>query len=546
MEGPTVSPPLAVAASVEPITAPNTNPGHIENADGPVDSVGNAEPHDLKRKTARGALVSTVGQASNFVLRTGSMIVLARILNPEDFGLVGMVTASTGFLGLFKDCGLSMATVQRASISREQTSTLFWINVAVGVLLAGLCAIAAPLLTAFYHEPRLLWLTVATGTGFVFNGLGAQHRAVLQRAMRFTTLTAIDLISLVSGIAVGVGMGIAGFGYWALVGMAVCPPAVGAVLLCAVGGWIPGPPRRGADVLSMLKYGGKLTLNSVIVYFAYNTDKILLGRFFGAQVLGIYGRAYQLINLPTENLNGTIGQVAFTALSRLQNDPDRLRSYFLKGYGLFLSLVMPITMGCALFAEDIVRVFLGPKWSAAVPVFRLLSPTIFTFALINPMAWLMYATGHATRSLKIALLIAPVVIVGYVVGLPYGPIGVATGFSIATVLLAVPVIYWVTRGTPISAVETLTVVMRPLLSILIGAAAALVVWNFTQPLPSPLLRLIINNTVLFGVYGIFLCFVMGQKVVYIALLREMGIWPSIGRHKRKEPVEQESEKDKDS
>jgi O-antigen/teichoic acid export membrane protein len=541
MEGPTVSPAFPRAESVEPITSP----GKIENAQSAPEPASDPVPHDLKRKTARGALVSTFGQASNFILRTGSMVVLARILSPEDFGLVGMVTASTGFLGLFRDCGLSMATVQRASISREQTSTLFWINVAVGVLLAGLCAIAAPLMTAFYHEPRLLWVTVATGTGFVFNGLGAQHRAVLQRAMRFTTLTVIDLISLVAGIAVGVGMGFAGLGYWALVGMAVCPPAVGAILLCTVGGWIPGRPRRGAGVLSMLQYGGKLTLNSVIVYFAYNTDKILLGRFFGAQVLGIYGRAYTLINLPTENLNGTIGQVAFTALSRLQNDPERLRSYFLKGYGLFLSLVLPITMGCALFAEDIVRVFLGPKWSAAVPVFRLLSPTIFTFALINPMAWLMYATGHATRSLKIAFLIAPVVIIGYVAGLSHGPIGVATGFSIATVFLAVPVIYWATHGTPISAADTLRVVMRPFLSILIGAAAALVAWNLTQSLASPLLRLVADNTVLFGVYGLFLCFVMGQKAVYLSLLREMGVWPLIRRRNGKGPAEPGSVQFKD-
>jgi O-antigen/teichoic acid export membrane protein len=507
MEGPIATSASPLAAAVEP----NPSVAKIEDPPGAVESVGDAVPHDLKRKTARGALVSTFGQASNFVLRTGSMVVLARILNPEDFGLVGMVTACTGFLGLFRDCGLSMATVQRASISREQTSTLFWINLAVGALLAALCALAAPLLTAFYHEPRLLWITVATGTGFVFNGLGAQHRAILQRQMRFTVLTVIDLISLLAGIAVGVGMGFAGLGYWALVGMAICPPVVGALGLCAVGGWIPGPPRRGAGVLSMLQYGGKLTLNSVIVYFAYNTDKILLGRFFGPQVLGIYGRAYQLISLPTENLNGTIGQVAFTALSRLQNDPARLRSYFLKGYGLFLSLVMPITMGCALFAEDIVRVFLGQKWGSAVPVFRLLSPTIFTFALINPMAWLMYATGQATRSLKIALLIAPVVIIGYVAGLSYGPTGVATGFSVATLL---------------------KLVMRPLLSILVGAAAAIVVWGLTQSLTWPLLRLVVNNTVLFGVYAIFLCFVMGQKAAYLSLFREMGIWPLIGRRKR--------------
>src|ERR1051325_7212632 len=126
----------------------------------------------------------------------------------------------------------------------------------------------------------------------------------------------------------------------------------------------------------MLLFGGTVTLNNVIVYIAYNVDKVLLGKFYGAEALGIYGRAYQLINLPTENLNSTLGFVAFPALSRVQNDPARLRSYFLKGYSLFLSVVVPITMGCALFAPDIIRVLLGSKWNEAAPLFRLMAPTI--------------------------------------------------------------------------------------------------------------------------------------------------------------------------
>jgi O-antigen/teichoic acid export membrane protein len=547
MEGPTVSRPFptgesgAVALPVsgcEVIAELKAEPVGVKKVARLGCSEGDVVPHDLRKKTARGALVSTCGQVSNFAFRIGSTMILARILNPADFGLVGMVTACTGFLGLFRDCGLSMATVQRPTISRTQISTLFWINLAVGLILAVISVVAAPFLTVFYHEPRLFWVTVATGTGFIFNGAAAQHRAVLQRDMRFTTLTVIDLVSLLASIAVGIGMAWAGLGYWALVGMAICVPVVGAFLLWAAGRWIPGLPRRGVGVLSMIQYGGTVTLNSVIVYIAYNVDKVLLGRFWGAEVLGIYGRAYQLINLPTENLNSTIGQVAFPALARVQNDPVRLRSYFLKGYGLFLSLVMPITMGCALFAEDIVRVFLGPKWETAVPVFRLLAPTIFTFALVNPLAWLMTATGHATRSLRIAFVLAPVVVAGYVAGLSYGPTGVATGFSATAVLLVLPVLYWATRGTSITAVDALKVVMRPLFSILVGGSAALIVSIFSQSLSWPLLRLIVNNTVLFGVYGLILCFVMGQKEVYLGLIRDIGLWPLGRRIRTKEPAEQ--------
>jgi O-antigen/teichoic acid export membrane protein len=500
------------------------------------------ELHDLKGKTARGALISTFGQVANFVLRLGSMVVLARILVPADFGLVGMVTAFTGFLGLFRDAGLSMATVQRVSISREQTSMLFWVNLVIGGVLAALCAAVAPILTRFYHEPRLFWVTVVIGTSFVFNGAAAQHRATLQRDMRFAILAIIEVVSIFVSVALGIGMAMAGQGYWALVGMVVFPNAVGLVGVWAAGGWIPVGPRRGTDVISMLKYGGTVTLHNLVGYVASNADKVLLGRFWGAEVLGIYGRAYQLINLPTDNLNYTVGLVAFPALSRLQNDPQRLRNYFLKGYSLFLALVMPITMACALFAEDIVRVFLGPKWGATAPLFRLMAPTIFTFALVNPLSWLMLATGRAGRSLKIALVVAPCMILGYAAGLSYGPAGVAAGFSVATTLCAVPVIFWATHGTPVTGLDALKVVVRPLLSILIGAGATMVTWNFIHSLEPVILRLIVANAVLFGVYTSVLWFGMGQKEVYIGLLRELGICPSARRSRKEKSVQHDAKK----
>jgi O-antigen/teichoic acid export membrane protein len=507
-----------------------------------IDSGGGSAPHELRRKTARGALVSTVGQGASFFLRIGSMVVLARLLAPTDFGLVGMATACTGFLELFRDAGLSMATVQRVTITRAQISTLFWINLAVGATLAALCAAIAPFLTTFYHEPRLLWVTIVIGAGFVVSGAAAQHRALLMRDMRFALLTAIDIGSLFVSVALGIGMAAGGQGYWALVGMTVSLNVVSVLSLWVAGGWLPGRPQRGVGVRSMLKYGGTLTLNSVIVYIAYNADKVLLGRFWGADVLGIYGRAYQFINLPTSNLNTAIAQVAFPALSRLQDDPERLKSYFLKGYSLFLSLVLPITMACALFAEDIIRVFLGPKWGEAAPVFRLLAPTILAFAFINPFGWFMQATGRATRSLQIAFLLAPVVILGYLAGLRYGATGVAAGFSVATVVLVLPVIFWATRGTSITVMDTLRVVLRPFLSIMVGAGVALAAWPFIRLLSSPLLRLVAANGIMFCIYAVLLWFVMGQKAVYLGLLKDLGVWPLTGRRKQEESVEPGSNK----
>ncbi|MGB7220869.1 MAG: lipopolysaccharide biosynthesis protein [Vicinamibacterales bacterium] len=479
------------------------------------------DAHDLKRRTVRGALASGTAQAATFVLRTGSMVVMARLLFPQDFGLFGMVIAFTGFLSLFRDFGLSMASVTRASVTGDQLSTLFWLNVGFGSLLALICAAAGPLLVRFYGEPRLLSIAIAVGVGFVFIGAGAQHRALLQRSMRFAAIAVIDTVALAIGIAAGIAMALLGQGYWALVAMAVAPQAATAVGAWVASGWIPGRPKRRSGVGSMLWYGGSVTFNGVIVYVAYNLDKVLLGRFFGAEALGIYGRAYQLINLPLDNLTSTVSQVAFPALSRLQNDPVRLRSYFLQGYSLFFALVLPITAGCALFSEDIVRVFLGPRWLEAATIFRLLSPTMLVFALINPSAWMLMATGRVARSVKMALVIAPTVILGYVVGLRSGPQGVALGFSAAMLLLAGPMVLWATHETPVSARDIVKAVSPALLSITAGAVAVFALGRYTQTVEPVFLRLVIESFVLFATYWLMLLFTFNQKASYMNILREL-------------------------
>src|SRR5262249_28359648 len=150
-----------------------------------------------------------------FTLRIVSVVLLSRLLDPSDFGLVAMVTAITGVYGLFTNAGLSSATVQKVTVSNEQISTLFWINMLIGAILAVLCLITAPAIVILYHEPRLYWITVAVAAGFIFSAAGVQHYAVLERQMRYVALSLIEIVSQLVSLAVGVGMAASGFGYWA-------------------------------------------------------------------------------------------------------------------------------------------------------------------------------------------------------------------------------------------------------------------------------------------------------------------------------------------
>ncbi|MGA9130782.1 MAG: lipopolysaccharide biosynthesis protein [Candidatus Sulfotelmatobacter sp.] len=474
---------------------------------------------NLKEKTIRGGMARLCAQAANFFLRLGSLMILARLLDPKDFGLVGMVTAFTGVLTLFRDFGLSAAAVQHVTVTEEQSSTLFWFNVVVGVLLGLLAMASAPAIAAFYREPRLVGVTVALSFGFVFNSIGVQHSAILQRQMRFTALAVIGVLSLVFGTAIAIGGALAGIGYWSLVAMTVSVPLVSTIGFWVSTSWIPGKPHSLSGIRSMVRFGSTLTLNGLVAYAAYNIDKVLIGRFWGVDAIGIYGRAYQLINIPTENLNSAVGEVAFSALSRVQDDPGRFKNYFLKGYSLVLGLTLPITILCALFARDLILIILGPKWENAVPIFRLLAPTIAIFAIINPLGWLLNSLGLVTRGLRIALVFAPIMIVGYAAGVPYGPKGVAFCYSAVMTLWVIPHIAWCVHGTAITIRDILLAVSRPLASGVVAGGCAFGVRLAYGQLISPLPNLILESVILFITYFVMLLFVTGQKSLYLDLLR---------------------------
>jgi PST family polysaccharide transporter len=300
--------------------------------------------------------------------------------------------------------------------------------------------------------------------------------------------------------------------------MTVVQPLICTVAFWFTTGWIPGIKRSFADIRSMMRFGGTLTLNGLVAYVAYNAEKVLIGRFWGVDAIGIYGRAYQLINIPTDNLNSAVGEVAFSALSRVKDDPIRFKKYFLKGYSLVIGLTLPITAACTVFAHDLIFVILGAKWSAAVPIFRLLAPTIAIFAIINPLGWLLTSLGLVGRGLKIALVFAPIMIAGCAIGLPHGPRGVALGYSVVMSLWMIPHIAWCVHNTVVSLRDILLAVRRPLVSsVLAGGIAFAIQLAYGQYLPlTP--RLIVETVILFSSYIVILLSAKGQKSLYLDLL----------------------------
>jgi O-antigen/teichoic acid export membrane protein len=482
---------------------------------------GASEESEFKRKSVRGGAAAVISQGVGMALQVITTIVLARLLSPTDYGLQAMVVTLTSFFSLFRDAGLSVATVQRETLTHEQISTLFWINVGLGTFLMIIVAAAAPLLAIFYKEPRLAGITIASASIFLMSSLAVQHRALLDRAMRFTTGAKIDMLSAVVGTIVAIGMATLGFGYWSLIVQTISLYVVGTLAVWIAMPWIPGRPHWTPELRSMVRFGGTVTLNSVIVYIAYNTEKVLLGRFWGPASLGLYGRAYQLSNLPVQQLTGSVGSVAFPMLSRLQGDAQRLRRSYLKSHSLVVSLTVPVVVSCSLFSDEIVSTVLGPKWNGTAPILRLLSPAILVFALMNPLSWLLRAVGLVERSLKIAVFIAPVMILGVLAGLRRGPTGVAMGYSAAMLVLIGPLVVWAKHETGITTADYWDCIKRPLIAGALGGAAGWIFRFVCHSTLGPALLLVSEVTIFFGVYTLLLLFVMGQKNFYADLLNQI-------------------------
>src|SRR5438876_2387298 len=436
---------------------------------------------DLKRRSVRGGLVTLFSQGAQFVMQSVATIVLARLLVPADFGIVAMVTASTGLASAFADFGLSEATIQRKEITHEQVSTLFWINVAIGVGLTAATAAIAPLLARFYREPRLLGITLVLSLTFIIGGLRVQPNALIRRQMRFTALAIRDILAYLVAVPVAIVMAVRGYRYWALVALPLTLNFVQMGISWLVVKWRPGLPSRAAQIASMVKFGGNVSASYVVLNLNRSLDSILVGWYWGAAPLGLYSRAYNLLMLPVRQLSGPAGSVAIPSFSRLQDSPKRFARYFLGAVSLLAWITAPVFGFLFVAAKPVIALVLGNKWVDAAPVFQILVITALGQLLLESTVWLFVSRGKSNRLLQILLLISPLLALSYAIGLPFNIKGVALSGSVALVILLPWLLSFSFRGTELSLKRLGRTLVFPisicLVSILVSNAAL----RFAQP-----------------------------------------------------------------
>jgi len=445
----------------------------------------------LKDKSIRGGFLTVAAEVFSFVVSLGSLIVLARLLMPEHFGLVSMVTAIIVFADRFIDMGLSLATVQNQKITHDQVSNLFWINVGLGFFTTALVAMLSTGVAWFYGDERLTNITLALSTIFCFGGFSIQHQALLRRQMKFGLLSLNRIVSTLLSVALGIGMAWYGYEYWALVGKEVSRVAlvaVGALVMCR---WRPGLPVRESGVGSMIRFGKDVTGNDVINFLSRSLDQILIGRFFGADALGYYKQAYQLMVQPAKMLQFPIQYVSEPALSVVQDDAKRYRDYYRMILSGLSFVAMPLFVYLGLFSENVVKVILGEKWMPAVPLFRLLAYAALAQILTGTCGFVMVTCGMTRRLLWLGVMNAASLIAAFSIGIFWGPVGVAAAYLVASYAM-LPVSLWYSlRGTPVSAGEFIRAISLPAQATAVMGLLLLLTLNAAAPF-SPVYQLLIS------------------------------------------------------
>ena len=456
---------------------------------------------ELKGRSVRGGAVTVGIQFAKLIVQTASTMILARLLSPSAYGLYAMVAVIIGFVQLFMDMGLSMATVQRPRITHNQVSALFWINVAVGTLLCLAMVAMAPFIAWFYHnEVRLIPLTMVVALSYVFGGLTVQHQALLRRQMRFTSLAVTEISALALANIVGVILAWVGMGYWALAFIPVCMTIFTAIGVWSLCPWRPGWPRRGAEIRSMLIFGGNMTGFNFMNYFARNFDNLLIGRVWGSDSLGLYNKAYQLMLLPLSQSAWPISRVAIPVLSRLQDDPPRYRKYYLEAITLIAFFIFPAAAFMVVMSDELILLFLGGQWVAAAPIFAVLGVSAAIQPIWASTGWIHVSVGRTDRMFKWGIVWSLGVVTAFMVGLPHGPIGVAICYTIATYLLLGPSISYAGRPIGLTFTALVIILWRAFIAALLAGGVCWFVCVRMNPEWFLLIRLALGFVVMSAAY----------------------------------------------
>ncbi len=397
--------------------------------------------NNLRERTVKGIWWVTVAQLLRLFLTFVVTAILARLLEPDDFGLVAMVVVFTNFAAILNDIGLPAALVQKKEITEEQKSSSFWFNLLEGLLITLILIAFSPLIARFYSKSQLMPIVMVLSSTFFISSFGMIQAGLLAKDMDFKKIALIETSSAFVAGAAAVAMAFTGFGVWSLVSQQVITSLVMAVMLFSLCEWKPKPVCRWRPISKLFRFGINLTGFNVINYFSRNLDNLLVGKFLGSISLGFYSLAYRVFLLPLQTISGVVGRVMFPALSTVQGEKARVREVYIRATRLIALVTFPMAVGLLVVAPQFIRIFFGDKWSRTILLIQILALVGLIQSIGTTVGWIYQSQGRTDVMFRWGMFATSLTIAAFFIGLRWDVEGVAIAYAVVSFLLAYPAFY---------------------------------------------------------------------------------------------------------
>ena len=389
-----------------------------------------------KSQVIGGLKWSGISQVFTQAIAFGFGIVLARLLSPRDYGLIGMVLVFTGFATIFVDMGLGSALVQRKQLEEKHINTVFFINIVAGTFLTLLMFFSAPYIAAFYNEPKLKAITQVLSVNFFLGSLISVQRALLTKSLDFKKLSKVDIGTTLLASTISVTLAILGYGVWSIVCQYIATRVLTAVIVWRLSKWKPRPYFRRDAFRQLLGYSSNLVGFEMLNYWVRNLDNLLIGRYISSAALGIYTRAYSLMLLPITQITTVISKVMFPALSAIQDDKAKVKQIYLRAINMISFITFPLMIGLFVVSDYFIVTVYGSKWQEVIPILQLLCFVGLSQSVTSSVGWIFNSQGKTNIQLRWGIFSSVFRCISFIVGLKWGVQGIALAYLLGTIILA--------------------------------------------------------------------------------------------------------------
>lgn len=460
----------------------------------------------LKQKTLNGAKWVTLSRIVVQLLGVFSLVIYARLLTPDDFGLYAILMIFVGFLSMFTDMGTASAIIHIKNPSHKLLSSVFYFNIIMGVAMFFTLLAITPLAALFFERTEINSLLPFLAINFIIGSFNTVQSALYQKSMIFKRITLYEVFSTVLGLLLGIVLAYGGYGVYSLIAQSLIASLIMSILIWRSSDWRPLWYFSLQDIKQIWSYTANLTSFSFINYLARNADNFLIGKFLGSSALGLYSLAYRVMLFPPMSISQVLIRILFPAFSEIQDQDEKFKQAY-KRVIFFISLVsFPIMIGLMATADQLVNVLFGNKWEGLAALLVILAPVGLMQSIVTTVGSIYMAKGNTNMMFKVGTINSVVIVLSFFVGLPFGLQGVAISYLGANVLMLYPSLYYSWRQIGLNVGEGLRVMLPITFSAIIMAIVVFVFGNYAQT--------IINNKTL-----LLVLMIATGILVYLVLIR---------------------------